>query len=250
MPRTARKKSDTGIYHAMVRGINRQIIFQDDEDCEKYLQCLAASQKISGFLLHAYCLMGNHVHLLIQEQKGQEPLELIFKRIGSRYVYWYNWKYKRTGHLFQDRFKSEPIHEDAHFLAVLRYIYQNPVRAGLCKNPAEYPWSSYSVSLYQNLVDRTKTLELLPEDQMAAFIDQPSEETFLDIDSEGRLNDREAAKAILRICQLEAVNDFVWLPLWEQAEYFQALQAERCSIRQLARLTGVSKARIERMLRE
>ena len=70
MPRTAGKKSDTGIYHAMVRGINRQIIFQDDEDCEKYLQCLAASQKISGFLLHAYCLMGNHVHLLIQEQKG------------------------------------------------------------------------------------------------------------------------------------------------------------------------------------
>lgn len=70
---------------------------------------------------------------------------------------------------------------------------------------------------------------------MDTFINQPSGETFLDMGSDGRLNDREAAKAILRVCRLETVNDFVWLPLWEQAEY---LQAERCSIRQLARLTG------------
>ena len=128
MPRAARKKSETGVYHVMLRGIDRQVIFLDDEDCEKYLQCITDCQQISGFKLHAYCLMGNHLHLLIQE--GKEPLEQIFKRIGVRHVYWFNWKYKRSGHLFQDRFKSEPVQDDAYFLTVLRYIYQNPVKAG------------------------------------------------------------------------------------------------------------------------
>jgi hypothetical protein len=75
MPRTARKKSKSNIYHVMLRGINRQIIFQDDEDCEKYLQYLKACKAVSGFMLHAYCLMGNHRHLLIEEK--QEPLEQI-----------------------------------------------------------------------------------------------------------------------------------------------------------------------------
>ena len=124
MPRNARKQSKSGIFHVMLRGINRQVIFQDDEDCEKYLQCLVECQKLSGFQLYAYCLMGNHVHLLLEEKK--EPLSQIFKRLGVRYVYWYNWKYKRTGHLFQDRFKSEPVEDDSYFLAVLRYIFQNP----------------------------------------------------------------------------------------------------------------------------
>jgi hypothetical protein len=85
--------------------------------------------------------MGNHVHLLIRI--CGEPLETVFKRIGGKYVYWYNVKYKRVGHLFQDRFKSEPVEDDSYFAMVLRYIHKNPVKAKLCKNPAEYRWSSY-----------------------------------------------------------------------------------------------------------
>ena len=141
MPRTARKKSETGIYHIMLRGINKQVLFEDEEDCEKFLQVLKECRWISGYKLMAYCLMGNHLHLLMKEEK--EELEQIFKRIGVRYVYWYNFKYKRSGHLFQDRFKSEPINSDGYFLAVLRYIHQNPVKAGLCNDVSEYKWSSY-----------------------------------------------------------------------------------------------------------
>lgn len=84
----------------MLRGINRQALFWDDEDCEKFLQCLCETKDASRFVLHAYCFMGNHVHLLIQE--SGEPLEQILKRLGVRYVYWYNRKYKRSGHLFQE----------------------------------------------------------------------------------------------------------------------------------------------------
>lgn len=141
MPRGARKKIASGIYHVMLRGINRQVIFEDDEDREKDLQCPEEYKALSGYTLYTYCLMGNHLHLLIRE--GKEPLEMIFKRIGARYVFWYNWKYKRSGHLFQDRFKSEPVDNDIYFLTVLRYIYQNPVKAGLCKKAEKYPWSSY-----------------------------------------------------------------------------------------------------------
>ena len=84
--------------------------------------------------------MGNHIHLLIQE--GKEPIEQVMKRIATRFVYWYNIKYQRAGHLFQDRFKSEPVETDEYFLTVLRYIHQNPVKAGICKAAEQYPFSS------------------------------------------------------------------------------------------------------------
>jgi REP element-mobilizing transposase RayT len=85
MPRKSRKKSKSGIYHIMIRGINRQNIFEDDEDHEKFLQVLGQYKEKCGYLIYAYCLMGNHVHLLIKEEK--EQMEKIFKRIGARYVY-------------------------------------------------------------------------------------------------------------------------------------------------------------------
>lgn len=85
MPRQARIKSKSGIYHVMLRGINQQQIFEDSEDYDKFLQVLKDCKAISVFDLYAYCLMGNHVHLLIKENK--EPIEQIIKRIGARFVY-------------------------------------------------------------------------------------------------------------------------------------------------------------------
>ena len=141
MPRAARKRSATDIYHVMLRGINRNAIFQDDEDHRRFLRTLSDCKQVSGFRLYAWCLMPNHIHLLVHVQK--EPLELIIKRIGSRFVWWYNMKYERVGHLFQDRYRSEPVEDDTYFLTVLRYIMQNPVKAGLADAPGGWPWSSY-----------------------------------------------------------------------------------------------------------
>lgn len=248
MPRHARSKSESGIYHVMLRGINRQVIFLDDEDCEKYLQSLGEYRDKCGFTLFAYCLMGNHVHLLLRAD--QEPLELIFKRLGCKYVYWYNWKYKRTGHLFQDRFRSEPVDDDPYFLAALRYIYQNPVKAGLCRRAEDYPWSSYhAASPYVRLVDTDKLNELMPPEAVAEFMAQPGTEVFLDIDDVARLNDREAAKIIKDVCRLHATVEFAELDEEEQRALLPKLQEKHCSIRQLARLTGVSKAQVERLIR-
>ena len=140
MPRLPRQKSESGIYHIMLRGINQQTIFEDEEDYLKFIETLKEYKAVSGYKVFAYCLMSNHIHILIKVEK--EDLDLIMKRIGGSYVYWYNWKYYRKGHLFQDRFKSEVVEDDAYFLTVLRYIHQNPVKAGIIKNIDQYKYSS------------------------------------------------------------------------------------------------------------
>lgn len=140
MPRQARGLSESGIYHIMLRGINQQQIFEDEEDSHKYLEILKTCKTISKFKIFAYCLMGNHIHLLIKIEK--ENLELIFKRIGARFVYWYNWKYQRNGHVFQGRFKSEPVEDDRQLLAIIRYIHRNPLKSGL--GNLNYKYSSYN----------------------------------------------------------------------------------------------------------
>jgi putative transposase len=127
MPRVQRKKSNVGIYHVMMRGINRQSIFEDDEDNKKFIEILSKYRNISRYDIYAFCLMGNHVHILIRE--NEEDLGQIMRRICGSYVYWFNCKYERIGPLFQDRYKSEPIEDDVYLLTVLRYIYQNPVKA-------------------------------------------------------------------------------------------------------------------------
>lgn len=119
MPREGRKKSKTGVYHIMLRGINRQTIFEDDEDRFKFLETLRKYKDISQYRLYSYCLMDYHVHLLLRET--EESISEAIKRISSSYVYWYNLKYERIVHLFQDRFKSERVENTFYFLTVLRY---------------------------------------------------------------------------------------------------------------------------------
>ncbi len=249
MPRRARAKTESGIYHVMLRGIDRQVIFQDDEDCEKFLQSLAACQKATPFTLYAYCLMGNHVHLLLRED--DQPLSLMFRRLGPKYVRWYNWKYDRTGYLFQGRFKSEAIKDDAHFLAILRYIYQNPVKARLCARPEEYPWSDHGAKAGSPLIlDRDFIRGLIDPQQLAAFVAESTQEVFLDVGQEKQIHDRQAAEIIKDLCGLRAASDFIALPPERYSGFLKELQARGCSIRQLSRLTGLSKKQIERELQK
>ena len=101
MPRTERKKSRTGIYHLVARGIGKGLLFEQDEDYQQFLDFLLATKERSSFTLFAYCLLGNHFHLLLRE--GTEPISHIFRRLGTRYAQWFNHKYERSGHLFQNR---------------------------------------------------------------------------------------------------------------------------------------------------
>ena len=136
-----RAQSSTGFYHVFHRGVNQFDIFEDDEDMYVFMTVLKSCKERSDFKLHAFCLMPNHVHLLMET--NQEPLEIIFKRLGSKYAGWYNLKYERVGHLFQDRFRSEKVETEAYFRTVLRYSIQNPMKAHMEDKPGTYKWSSY-----------------------------------------------------------------------------------------------------------
>lgn len=246
MPRAARQKSNTGIYHVMLRGINRQIIFEDNEDYQKYLQTLKEFQGKSGYEIYAYCLMDNHIHLLIKETS--EDLGIVFRRLGASYVYWYNWKYGRRGHLFQDRYKSEIVEADNYFLTVLRYIHQNPYKAGIVKNISDYPWSSYreyireprvcNVEFGLNLfsTNRAEAVKLFKE-----FNDAENQDECLDYDQQDiRLNDTDADNFIRSISGVRNPSEIQQFEKDKRNEVIKECKEKGLSIRQIERLTGVS----------
>lgn len=241
MPRSARKKSTTGIYHVMLRGINQQQIFEDSEDYEKFLQILKDCKAISGFKLYAYCLMGNHVHLLIHEVS--EPIEQIMKRVATRFVYWYNIKYQRVGHLFQDRFKSEPVEDDSYFLTVIRYIHQNPIKAEIRKQITAYEYSSYAEFFKDSdLIDSELVFGMIPKEDFEKFNNHTSFDKCLDIEDKPifRVTDEQAQKIIEKYSKCKNVAEFQKLEIKIRDKFLKKFKENGLSIRQISRLTGVS----------
>ena len=112
----------------MVRGINQTQLFYGDEDRRAFMERLRRYKLECGFMLHAWCLMGNHVHLLVEE--GRIDLSSMMKKILLSYSHYFNRKYDRRGYLFQDRYKSKPIEGDEYLLSVVRYIHRNPLEVG------------------------------------------------------------------------------------------------------------------------
>ncbi len=245
MPRKAREKSSTGIYHVILRGINRQRIFEDDEDYEKLLETLKDYKEKSSYEIYAYCFMSNHVHILLKEE--QEELGTIFRRIGATYVYWYNWKYNRRGHLFQGRYKSETVETDRYFLTVLRYIHQNPLKAGMVKKILEYPWSSYREYMENpKICDIEFTLNLFSEDREKAmrlfkeFNLEENKDKCLEYDQNMRWKDPEAIDFIKRISGVQSPLEIQGFEKEKRNDIIKKCKEEGLSIRQIERLTGIS----------
>ncbi|MBQ7183145.1 MAG: transposase [Clostridia bacterium] len=251
MPRTARKTADSGIYHVMMRGINRQRIFEDDEDRDRFLEILKKTKEMDGFDLIAWCLMPNHVHLLIHE--NEVKLETIFRRIGAAYVYWYNGKYVRTGHLFQDRFKSEPVEDDAYFLTVIRYIHWDPVKAGLCEKPETYAYSSLKNYFEKDgLHDSGMVLEMMNEEEFREWNTQAAEDKCMDITEQPRkhLTDSRAWALIQRRSGCKNASEFQNLEREKRDAALGKALKEGVSIRQASRLTGISIGVIRRIVHD
>ena len=147
MSRRARELSPSGIYHVMTRGVNKMDLFYDDRDRYRYCEGLDKAKQKYEFALYAYCLMSNHVHLLMKENKTS--ISVVMQSIGVRYSMYFNAKYRRVGHLFQNRFRSEPIDSENKLLTCARYIHNNPVKAGITSKPEKYFWSSFRTYLGQ-----------------------------------------------------------------------------------------------------
>jgi REP element-mobilizing transposase RayT len=147
MPRMKREKSATGIYHVMLRGNNKNWIFELEQDKGKLYNILKEVKDESPFKLYAYCIMNNHCHLLVKEENV--PINEFMKMINQKYAVYYNRNRNKVGHVFQDRFRSEPVEDDSYFLGLIRYIHLNPLEAKLVEDPYQYKWCSYKEYFYE-----------------------------------------------------------------------------------------------------
>jgi putative transposase len=145
MPRRARVLLPGATLHLIQRGNNRSVCFHAEADYLMYLDVLAEQADRHGCAVHALCLMTNHVHLLLTPGKP-ESVGLLMKGLGQRYVQYINRTYRRSGTLWEGRFRSSLVQEEGYVLACYRYIELNPVRAGMVEHPGEYRWSSYRVN--------------------------------------------------------------------------------------------------------
>ncbi len=159
MPRRARFTIEDGNYHILSRGHNKQPIFHEESDYKKYLEFLLNYKIKFSLKIYHYVLMKNHVHLILKSLNG-EKLSKSMRGINQGYAQYYRSKYGGIGYLWQDRFKSFVIQEGVYLLECGRYIELNPVRAGIVKEPNEYPWTSYR---YYAFGERNTLLDMNPE---------------------------------------------------------------------------------------
>jgi putative transposase len=145
MARKPRIHFPGGLYHVIFRGNSGQDIFLTDADYCRFYLLLQEGTFRFGYRVHAFCLMTNHIHLVLQV--GEIPLSRGMQNLSFRYTRWLNWREQRTGHLFQGRFKAVLVDGDSYLLELVRYIHLNPVRAGMVTNPDEYQWSGHRAYL-------------------------------------------------------------------------------------------------------
>jgi len=129
------------VYHVIARGNTRDFVFLDDADRIAFLDVLARVVERFGCVCHAYCLMGNHYHLVLETPLGN--LSAGMRQLNGLYAQYFNRRHGRCGHLFQGRFRAILVEKETYLLAVARYVVRNPVRAGLCREAGEWQWSSY-----------------------------------------------------------------------------------------------------------
>ncbi|WP_096156448.1 transposase [Bacillus sp. FJAT-45066] len=252
MPREAREKSKTGIYHIMLRGINRQTIFEDNEDKKRFLTTLAKYRDVSNFQLYGYCLMDNHVHLLMKEV--EEPIALTIQRISASYVLWYNHKYCRCGHLFQERFKSENVEDKKYFLVVLRYIHQNPIKAGLASNVKDCHWTSIKQYMsHPTFIHTDFVLKLFSSNRQEAltlfmqYMSKPNQDQCLEYEEIIKLSDEEVRKC-LRELGAASSSELQRMDRPKRNRILVRMKKMKgVSLRQLARVTGISKSLIQKV---
>jgi len=154
MARPLRIEYPGAFYHVTSRGNEQKDVFKSQKDREKFLSYLESANERYGAEIHAYCLLGNHYHILLETPAGN--LSQIMRHINGAYTTYFNIKRKRAGHLFQGRFKAILVEADEYATELSRYIHLNPVRAGIVARPEEYQWSSY-----RNFIGQGKTPDWL-----------------------------------------------------------------------------------------
>ena len=243
MPRQARQLCEKGYYHVIARGVNKEIIFREEGDYLKYIGFLKKYSEEQEIILVAYCLMSNHVHLLIQDQK--DHMSAFMQKLGMSYAQYYNKRYERTGHLFQNRFKSQLIGDDFYLTTAYRYILKNPEKAGIAP-ASEYRWSSYHDFSGQGGLTDTRSVEQLIGDSDAfnRFMGEAASDLACLNFEYSHSDDSWAAEVAEEIV---GNKDLRKLSKDERNCYLRMLIETGLSIRQIERITGVKRGVIQNL---
>ncbi|MCA0971430.1 transposase [Halobacillus litoralis] len=251
-------RSRSGIYHVILRGANKQEIFHDEADKIHFLNIIVKCKNKTSIQVFAWCLMDNHVHLVIKEDA--EDISHVMKRIGVSYAGYYNRTYETTGHLFQDRFRSEEVEDPRYLMRVVRYIHQNPVKAGIVNSPDKFEWSScrnyYGKSVHhRKLLDEGFVLHLFSSDHEMSrkafreFNEKEQEDECLKAFNHRkvRLSDAEARESIIQILGTTSIPQVKSMERKERDLILRKVkEVEGVSMRQTARILGVSLSLLSR----
>jgi len=249
MPRHSRIKSDSNIYHIMSRALNKQLLFDEEIDYLRFLQILSIVKKEFKLRVYAYCLMSNHVHLIVRDTNAE--LSNAMKQLNSRYAMYYNKKNTRVGYVFSDRFKSEAIESKDYLLNCIRYIHQNPVKANICSKVNQYKFSSIHAykrdkGNFLNIVDAKPVLKLIDKDEFLKWNDEMCEGKFMDVIA-NKLSDTEVIDELLKITKAKRINEFRNLD--EPIKMLAVLKMidKGVPMMQLSRITGIYYSKIQKM---
>ena len=247
MVRKARARAETGFYHVVLRGNGRQVIFNDDADRCEFLRLLRRAANVDSVRIIAWCLMDNHVHVLLSDEGGN--LSAMVHRFSSMYARYFNEKTGHVGSLFEGRFKSRAIETEAYLLQAVRYIHDNPQALGLART--SYRWSSYHEYVGSSqIADTDMLLGMLGGTD--AFVRFSAGDTNDGYAFEGvpsyRIEDAVVeATFALRGTKPDKVKK---LPAAEQSRCLRQLRSAGFSVRAIERLTGVGRYRIDKVTRE
>ena len=242
MPRTARIKSVSGYYHIVARGIARQVLFEEDADYLFFLKILKKCKEEEQFRLLAFCLMENHFHLLVKIDSG---MDRVMRRILTTYAKYYNTKYERIGYLFQDRYKSKVIERRSYLLSAMRYIHNNPLKAGLC-SVDQYRWSSWKYyDGAEGMVDTDIVLNILGGKrgfmEYSMYTEHDPDDGCFEFKEPSRLSDTQAQEKIRELLHLESGTKLQELDRVKRNKALRTLKDGGLSIRQIERLTGITR---------
>lgn len=238
MARSPRQKSYTKVYHIIIRGINKQDILLDTQDFRKFSKELRRVKEKYKFEIYAYAFMSNHVHLIIKDEN--ENLEIMMKSLTVSYSNYFNKKYERVGHLFENRFKSYAIEDESYLKNVVRYIHKNPENAGL----KPYKWTSYYeyINNKQKMIDTKKVMRLFDNSVENFKAYHSNYKKYQDYDKNyeliSKLQDEEAIKLIQEI-----LNE----PNLVKIQNYE-INKKNESIQKILKIEGITKVQISRIL--
>ncbi|WP_080797179.1 transposase [Arabiibacter massiliensis] len=248
MARSARAVSESGYYHVVLRGNGKQLLFEDDLDRHAFIDAAAEQFAQREVVVIAWCLMDNHVHLLLRDDARQ--LSRAMQALATKYAQRFNRKGGHAGHVFQERFASFPVESDSYLLEAVRYIHNNPAKAGVCPVD-EHWWSSYREYVGKaELADTSIVLDMLGGvDALIAFQAADAAGRYR-LGGGHRIPDEEmgeVAAAVLAESFGCAANEVKALPKPRRNECLVALHDVGLSIRQIGRLTGIGDRTIARV---